>query len=238
MVYLRRCYECGYTTAKATTLCMHIAMKHGEKKKQCLICGERFASATQLHHHHANNHRAPYIKCPYEGCTELFKTRATMQIHYVRHHMDRKLLMTKTEHKNKSQCLSCASVFATNTCVYHVSKCSKLSPFHDGRLTIDELVEMSDSDEDMFCQPCEEPNENNSSIEQSPKKRKHDDAFSQEEEAQNYGEIVAVTGNYPELAVSDSESDSEFGNMLEKINIDNNIVNDDSDDSDGFDFLN
>lgn len=109
---------------------MHKAMKHPTKQKHvCSHCPASFSVSTQLLHHITNRHKEKSVECPHVTCKYMSKTSTSVKNHYVRTHMNPKLLFKQFD-DTSSECLTCESLFKTSAIFYHVSICSPVSPFH------------------------------------------------------------------------------------------------------------
>ena len=129
-MFVRHCRYCDYSTQKASTLSMHISMKHKKRNKHiCPICRDGFSQKTQLEHHFVNQHCPADIPCLDLSCPVKFKTATNQQTHYIRKHMTPDLLYTASNTKGYKRCLSCPHIARTNSIQYHVAQCSPLSPF-------------------------------------------------------------------------------------------------------------
>ena len=132
MVIYRQCPKCDYRTEKASTMSMHLSMKHKNKRKhKCTICYETFAQKTTLTHHYVNNHTKPDIHCAYPGCDKTFHTDCSHKIHYTRKHMKNIELFVPTSFKGFVKCVECNFECKTAAMFYHVANCSCYSPFTD-----------------------------------------------------------------------------------------------------------
>lgn len=128
----RACPHCDYRTEKASTMSMHIKIKHVlDKEHVCPFCMENFSTRSQLQHHLRNNHYDAEIPCRMEGCTHVFKDECAHKMHYVRHHMKhlKHELYQPSKSKGFSHCLTCGKMKKNAAMVYHVACCSPLSPF-------------------------------------------------------------------------------------------------------------
>ena len=126
----RQCPYCEYQTEKASTLSMHISMKHKSKRAhQCYFCHKRFSQATQLQHHIINHHSKPQIHCKEPSCNAVFKNETSHKIHYVRRHMKHLHLFERSSMPGMRHCLSCGTFTAPSAMYYHVAICSPQSPF-------------------------------------------------------------------------------------------------------------
>ena len=164
-VQMRECPYCSYQTEKASTLSMHISMKHSNKRKhECPECHLRFSQKTQLEHHFLNHHSDSDIECPDKDCTMRFKTHTNQQIHYVRKHMDAKTLFAYYE-GNEYECLFCDYIGKPAAMYYHAAHCSPCSPFYNTsamrpikrrRMDTEDEDEDEDESEDEQDQPVQE----------------------------------------------------------------------------------
>lgn len=129
------CQYCDYTTANQSTVSEHITRKHAVEAGrilnpfECIHCLERFVSKTSMLHHISNHHIIVLQTCPKVGCGYSGKSQAAVYTHYVRRHMDlsansRAVSLTET------MCLCCNKVMKPATMVYHLAKCSIVSPFY------------------------------------------------------------------------------------------------------------
>ena len=135
----RYCQSCDYKHRNANSLSMHVSRKHSDEQNHfCTICPESFPTQTQLGHHLVNYHSVASINCKNSLCTLKFKNSTTHRTHFVRCHMDKKLLYRKTMANDRCFCLTCESTFSDNAIIYHVSGCSSMSPFSKNYVALDE----------------------------------------------------------------------------------------------------
>ena len=135
---LFNCLDCDYATPNHNTYCMHLSMKHSDRKHHvCLICDEKFAESTQLRQHNEVNHITAAIPCHDPCCEILFKTKAVMQTHYARKHMSLSDLTHEVAPQCKvMECLSCSLKVPKNGCMYHFAKCNPKSPWGKKKILI------------------------------------------------------------------------------------------------------
>jgi len=128
------CKKCDYYCHKHSTMCMHQSIKHNETALyECKHCKETFPVKSQLQQHMKNHHNEKGFPCISGGCEQKFKQKSSMMIHYMRHHMPKKTLLYHIDKdpffKKQVVCNSCNQRFTKNSIIYHVTKCSPLSPF-------------------------------------------------------------------------------------------------------------
>ena len=127
------CGSCDHRTIKQNTMSMHVAMNHSSRKPHiCHHCNETFSVKFQLQQHIKHHHSEAVLNCEHEGCCEKFKTKSLLIFHYVRKHMNKKLLFKRDKDKfyvKQMICLHCGDRFRNPTICYHVGICSPLSPF-------------------------------------------------------------------------------------------------------------
>ena len=141
------CSHCDYITKNASTMSMHMAMKHIMKPKhECLECFEKFPTKTQLEHHYVNHHCEATISCKSLNCTKVFKNTTSQKIHYTRKHMKNMKLFVPTETKGYVKCITCNYEATKNAIYYHVANCSPYSPFSEKFM----------NDSGNTCLPCED----------------------------------------------------------------------------------
>ena len=148
-MFERYCPYCAYSTEKASTLSMHISMKHKKSKKhKCPECDQSFAQKTQLEHHFVNQHCEADIECPHPDCTLKFKTTANQKSHYVRNHLNHLSLFSTCIPKTMKQCKRCGHQAKTAAMYYHVAHCSPCSPFSEAYKESAETSSNDDDDDD------------------------------------------------------------------------------------------
>ena len=129
------CQYCDYTTANQSTVSEHITQKHAAeagrlvKPFECIHCLERFVSKTAMLHHISNHHIIVLQTCPKVGCEYSGKSQAAVYTHYVRRHMNLGA-NSRTVSLTETMCLCCNKVMKPATLVYHLAKCSVVSPFY------------------------------------------------------------------------------------------------------------
>ena len=141
------CSHCDYITKNASTMSMHMSMKHIMKPKhECSECFEKFPTKTQLEHHYVNHHCEANISCKHLGCTKVFKNTTSQKIHYTRKHMKNIQLFVPTETKGYVRCITCNYEATKSAIYYHVANCSPYSPFSE------KFINYSGN----TCLPCED----------------------------------------------------------------------------------
>jgi len=144
----RYCPQCDYITKNASTMSMHIAMKHIMKPKhECLECFKKFPTKTQMEHHYINHHCEADISCKNLKCTKVFKNTTSQKIHYTRKHMKNDKLFVKTQTNGIVKCATCPYEATKSAMYYHVANCSPYSPFSEKFM----------NGGGNFCSPCEDP---------------------------------------------------------------------------------
>lgn len=147
----RYCQSCDYKNRNANSLSMHVSRKHSTIMNHfCHICPESFPTQTQLGHHLVNKHSVATISCQNSLCTLKFKNSTTHKTHFVRCHMDKKLLYCKTM-SGRCKCLTCGDIFSLNAIIYHVSGCSSLSPFSKSNIAPEQVAPEAEQQSCRFC---------------------------------------------------------------------------------------
>ena len=129
------CNYCEKTSKNQSTISEHISRLHSKeagrivKPFQCETCEKRFNSASIRDQHIQNNHRnVRDTLCVAPGCSYEGKADAARCSHYVRKHMNMSLLCREVDGKN-SMCNNCGKNMINSSMIYHLAKCSPLSPY-------------------------------------------------------------------------------------------------------------
>ncbi|XP_052758119.1 zinc finger protein 708-like [Galleria mellonella] len=112
------CDECGKTFSRLSLLVFHTEAFHSsdtvtDKPFTCMQCDHGFMSESRLRVHLREVHAIQHIKCPVEGCQEIFQT-------------PKELILHKRQHKivDDHRCQQCGLHFTT------LSACEKHVPLH------------------------------------------------------------------------------------------------------------
>jgi hypothetical protein len=142
------CPHCDYITKNASTMSMHLSMKHIMKPKhECPECFEKFPTKTQVEHHYVNHHCEANISCKNLSCSKTFKNTTSQKVHYTRKHMKNIQIFVPTDTKGYVKCASCSYETSKSAIYYHAANCSPYSPFSEKFMNGEENI----------CLPCEDP---------------------------------------------------------------------------------
>ena len=128
------CDYCEKTSKNQSTISEHISRLHSkeagriEKPFECPTCQKRFNSASIRDQHIHNNHFNIRDNCVAPGCSYKGKTDAALCTHYVRKHMDVSNLCRVIDSENLL-CNHCEKSMSKSSMMYHLAKCSPLSPY-------------------------------------------------------------------------------------------------------------
>ncbi|KAM3956300.1 LOW QUALITY PROTEIN: uncharacterized protein ACR2FA_009751 [Aphomia sociella] len=115
------CEECGKTFPRLSLLVIHTEAFHTDtaaaKPFTCVQCNHGFMTEPRLREHLREVHAIHCIKCPVDGCQEIFETPKDLILHKRRH---------KTSNENR--CQQCGLHFTTlSACERHIHvHCKKL----------------------------------------------------------------------------------------------------------------
>lgn len=128
------CDYCEKTSKNQSTISEHISRLHSkeagriEKPFECPTCLKRFNSASIRDQHIQNNHFNIRDDCISPGCSYKGKSDAALCSHYVRKHMDVSSLCRVID-SEKLLCNHCEKTMIKSSMIYHLAKCSPLSPY-------------------------------------------------------------------------------------------------------------
>jgi uncharacterized C2H2 Zn-finger protein len=139
---LYMCPECDYTTAKSSTLCMHLNKHDDTRQNKCKFCDKVFLQKQTLEKHLENfsgKGAHPSIKdkddfeCPHETCEFSSSNRGNCRTHFMRIHVSKETNALLDRTGEEISCKTCSNTFVSlGAFYYHSIGCVSL-PVTDTR---------------------------------------------------------------------------------------------------------
>jgi len=127
---LYQCPECEYTTAKSSTLCMHLN-KHDEKRQnKCKYCDKVFLQKQTLEKHlenfsgkgdHPELRDADRFECPHAICEFSSSNRGNCRTHFMRVHVSKETNALLERIGDVIHCKTCHDTFTSLGAFYYHS---------------------------------------------------------------------------------------------------------------------
>jgi len=136
------CPECDYTTAKSSTLCMHLN-KHDETRQiTCKFCDKAFTEKATLEKHlknfsgkgdHPVIRNRDLFECPHDTCEFSSSNKGNCRTHYMRVHVSKEVNAILERAEGTITCKTCQAPFdSLGAFYYHSIGCISL-PVTDAR---------------------------------------------------------------------------------------------------------
>jgi hypothetical protein len=133
---LYMCPECDYTSAKSSTLCMHLNKHDKERENKCKFCDKIFGQKQTLEKHlerfsgrgdHPALKEKEGFECPCDTCEFTSSSKGNCRTHFMRVHVAKETNALLEKGDNSITCKTCRDTFdSSGLFYYHSVRCVSL----------------------------------------------------------------------------------------------------------------